>query len=196
MSHSKFKLDYQHAIIEAPLELYNENPSASLADIAARAGVGRATLHRHFKGREDLLLVLAKQAIKEITAVALEAFSQSSSSLDALKRVMAAIIPLANRQWFLAYENFDKVPDVSSAYERQLSGTAFLISSAKKEGDIQSDLSDIWLARVYDNLIFAAWEMVQDEEATPKQAEELAWKTFCEGCVAKMSSDEREGGDD
>lgn len=189
MSQKKFKLDSREAIIEAAFELYNERPSASLFDIAARAGVGRATLHRHFKGREDLLRVLARQAIAEIDEVAIEAFKQSSSSLDALRRVMAVIIPLANRQWFLAYEAFDDEPEISLGYQRQLSGTEFLIASAKKEGDIQSSLSDAWLARVFDNLIFAAWEMLKEEKATPAQAEQFAWQSFCEGCVAKVALD-------
>jgi len=185
MSQSKFKLNSHDAIIEAAFELYNESPSASLADIAARAGVGRATLHRHFKGREDLLRVLASRAIAEINDVALDAFARSSSSMDALKKVMEAVIPLANRQWFLAYENFDQVPEISGAYRQQSGGTEFLIASAKKEGAIQSGLSDNWLVRVYDNLVFTAWEMVKDGEATPRQAEQFAWQTFCEGCVAK-----------
>lgn len=191
MSQVKFKLNSREAIIEAAFALYNENPSASLADIADRAGVGRATLHRHFKGRDDLMRVLASQAIEEIDAVALDAFSQSASSIDALQKVMAAIIPLANRQWFLAYENFGDEPEISKAYKRQLNGTEQLIASAKKEGAIKSGLPDSWLARVYDNLIFAAWEMIQEQELTPKQAEQFAWITFCEGCVGTLSKKNR-----
>ncbi|MGI9504413.1 MAG: TetR/AcrR family transcriptional regulator [Geminicoccaceae bacterium] len=54
------------AIIEAAFQLFGRDPSASLADIAERAGVGRATLHRHFKGRDDLMVVLAHTAMREL----------------------------------------------------------------------------------------------------------------------------------
>jgi AcrR family transcriptional regulator len=47
-----------HAIVEAALELFAEQGPAGLCieKVAARAGVGKATIYRRWPGREDLLL--------------------------------------------------------------------------------------------------------------------------------------------
>ena len=46
--------------------VFADDPAASLADVAKRAGVGRATLHRHFPGRPELMRALAKIAMTEL----------------------------------------------------------------------------------------------------------------------------------
>jgi len=45
-------------ILDAAERLLERSPSATLADIAAAAGVARSTLHRRFASREDLLAAL------------------------------------------------------------------------------------------------------------------------------------------
>ena len=45
-------------ILDAAERLLERSPSATLADIAAAAGVARSTLHRRFASRGDLLAAL------------------------------------------------------------------------------------------------------------------------------------------
>ncbi|MEM1316029.1 MAG: helix-turn-helix domain-containing protein, partial [Pseudomonadota bacterium] len=52
---SNIRLSSRDAILEAAFQLYARRPDASLAEVAQRAGVGRATLHRHFGSREALI---------------------------------------------------------------------------------------------------------------------------------------------
>ncbi|MEO0677815.1 MAG: helix-turn-helix domain-containing protein [Pseudomonadota bacterium] len=47
------------AIIEAAFAVFSKHPNASLGDVAQHAGVGRATLHRHFPGRAELIRALS-----------------------------------------------------------------------------------------------------------------------------------------
>ncbi|NRB36499.1 MAG: helix-turn-helix transcriptional regulator [Rhodobacteraceae bacterium] len=56
------------AIIEAAFQLFSEQPRASLNDVAARAGIGRATLHRHFALPDDLMTTLARITLEELDA--------------------------------------------------------------------------------------------------------------------------------
>ncbi|MYB34208.1 MAG: helix-turn-helix transcriptional regulator, partial [Gammaproteobacteria bacterium] len=56
------------AIIDAAVGVLARNPDASLATIAEAAGVGRATLYRHFPGRNDLIDAISRQAIEETDA--------------------------------------------------------------------------------------------------------------------------------
>ena len=41
------------------------NPGAAMAEIAEKAGVGRATLYRHFPTRDDLIRALALASLSQ-----------------------------------------------------------------------------------------------------------------------------------
>jgi AcrR family transcriptional regulator len=49
-------------LVEGAIRVLGDDPAASLQEIAAAAGFHRATLHRHFRSREDLLEVLRRRA--------------------------------------------------------------------------------------------------------------------------------------
>jgi AcrR family transcriptional regulator len=58
-------------ILEAAREVFaREGIDASIADVAARAGVGTATIFRRFPVKEDLLAAVVEQRLEEIAAVA------------------------------------------------------------------------------------------------------------------------------
>ncbi|WP_143219758.1 TetR/AcrR family transcriptional regulator [Actinomadura sp. CNU-125] len=50
-------------IIAAALRRLNVNPAASMAELAEAAGVSRATLHRHFAGRDELVDEIGTRAL-------------------------------------------------------------------------------------------------------------------------------------
>ena len=169
------------AIIEAAFQVFSRDPTASLGDIAARAGVGRATLHRHFKGRDDLMVALARAAIAELDTAADAATADATSYTEALRLSLEAIVPLADRQWFLAREPVEHVPEIKAAYDRQLQELAEAIDAAKQEGGLNPTIPTLWIVQAYDHLLFAAWELVRAGEATPAQAAALAWRTLTSG---------------
>src|SRR3954447_8329581 len=45
-------------ILAAAAPLLGDNPRATMAEVAAAAGLGRSTLHRHFRTRMDLVRAL------------------------------------------------------------------------------------------------------------------------------------------
>jgi AcrR family transcriptional regulator len=58
-------------IIEAAIELFAERGyEASTAEIAARAGVGEATLFRRFPSKEDLITAIVQMMLEEAATVA------------------------------------------------------------------------------------------------------------------------------
>src|SRR5689334_11699870 len=50
-------------IVETAARLLEENPDAGLDAIAAAAGLGRATVYRHFRGRRELVEVARRHAL-------------------------------------------------------------------------------------------------------------------------------------
>lgn len=168
------------ALINAGFAVLSRNPGATLAEVAEAAGVGRATLHRYYSSRADLFSGLARFAMRELEEAISAATVDAESYCDALRLIMAAIIPLAHRHMFLTQENLNE-PDLAETLERQAQGLRELIDAAKKEDALSDDLPTEWIAQAYDHLIYAAWMMIQREEATPRQAVQLAWTQFLKG---------------
>lgn len=178
---SVIKLSSRDAIVEAAFQVFNRQPTATLADVAAHAGVGRATLHRHFKSRADLMVALTEVALQELNDAVATATVGAMSHGDGLRLALQAIIPLADRQGFLAQEPVDQDPAIAEALAAQRVETRAEIDAAKAEGVFDRTVPTAWIAEAYESLVYAAWEMVRAEEATPRQAADLAWRTLTAG---------------
>ncbi|MFY0615958.1 TetR/AcrR family transcriptional regulator [Shimia sp.] len=168
-------------ILEAGFTVFSANPTATLLDVAQEAGIGRATLHRYFKGREDLMAALAMAAMKELDAAVEQATRNAQSHTEALRLSLDAMIPLADRQMFLANEPLDHVPQVLEAYNRQLEELAEAVDAAKDEGGFDRTVPTSWIVQAYETLTYAAWAVVQDEQVSPEEAAELMWRTLQSG---------------
>ncbi len=170
----------EQAIIEAAFMQLNKNPKASLADIAQLAGVGRATLHRHFSGRDELISVMAKLAIEE-TETAANLASQSSTSYSAaLEHIFKAMIPLGSRHWFLSQEHISADEKIKRKLKKQDQDMTKLINKAKNEGLFKHHPT-AWITQAYDHMIHAAWTLIKTEQATTQQVTDWAWSTLVGG---------------
>ena len=54
------------AILNVARKLLSESPTASMNEIAKRAGVGAGTLYRHFPTREDLILTVYRHDVQRL----------------------------------------------------------------------------------------------------------------------------------
>ncbi len=169
------------AIIEAAFAVFSKNPSAALSDVATLAGVGRATLHRHFAGRDELMRELAKIASKEMDAAVEEACADATSYSEVARLALQALIPLGDRHGFLALETFADDPELQAEYAREQKETAEMVDAAKGEGLFDTSVPISWIVQAYDHLIYAGWESVKAGETTHSQAAALAWRTLIHG---------------
>ena len=69
-------------ILGAARELLAASPSASMNEVAKRAGVGAGTLYRHFPTREDLILAVYRRDIQRLTG-SVDGLLATQSPLDA-----------------------------------------------------------------------------------------------------------------
>lgn len=77
---SDAKENYQHLLVTARAVVAQVGANASMRDIARKAGVGPATLFRHFPTRDALLDALLRKSLEELTEKANT--DQSASSAD------------------------------------------------------------------------------------------------------------------
>src|SRR5438093_1535806 len=78
------------SIIDAALEALASDPNASMAEIARRAGVVRATIYMHFPTRESLLDAVMEHATALVADAIRQAEPNRGEPTEALERVLLA----------------------------------------------------------------------------------------------------------
>ena len=78
------------AILEAALEALAADSEASMAEIARRAGVVRATIYAHFPTREALLDAVMEHAVAQVADATAAAEPTRGEPEEALERVLRA----------------------------------------------------------------------------------------------------------
>src|SRR5438477_1105593 len=77
------------AILTAALDALASDPDASMAEIARRAGVVRATIYVHYPTRESLLDAVMEHAIAEVAAAMKAAEPARGEPKEALERLLS-----------------------------------------------------------------------------------------------------------
>lgn len=170
----------REAILDAAIEVLGHNPGASLSEVAARAGVGRASLHRHFPARDDLVAAVIRQCMDETDAATAEAVQGADSARETLSRLLEAVIPLGDRYHFLASLSSANA-ELRTRYETDLEWLAELIDSLKKEGVVAPEVPRTWAAANIDAQIWIAWTEVAAGRLAAAHAADLAFHTLLEG---------------
>src|SRR4051794_20486317 len=82
-------------LLDAAVKVLVLDPSASLAEIAAAAGIGRTTLHKHYATRDDLLRAVGHRAI-DLCEQAAESAERSDADDGGLRALAEAMVPIGS----------------------------------------------------------------------------------------------------
>ncbi len=168
------------AIIDAAILVLAKNLSATTSEIALTAGVGRATLHRHFRSRDELIQAIQTQCIEETNVAVLATDLVSATALERLHNLFSAVIPLGDRYHFLHHEGSGS-DEVIQQYQRELKWTNLLVKQLQNEGAIAENVPVRWAVAQIDQLIWTAWNEVAAGRLAMADAPDLAVRTFTRG---------------
>jgi AcrR family transcriptional regulator len=184
MSHKKDKRQIQseNAIIEAGVKVLIGNSSASLTEIASAAGVGRATMYRHFKTREALVRAIAKICLEEVE-VALEPTADLRGKA-AFAAIFESLMPLGDRYYFLTHlwSMVDQDEELERLDAQQLDDLRLLIDDAKSTGELRTGMPTRWVSVFFESTLYAAWGFMQSDGISASDAARLAKHSFFMGC--------------
>ena len=184
MKKDKRIIQSEKAIIEASIQTLIRNPSAGMSEIATAAGVGRATLYRHFESREALIEKLILVCLEELEAASEPI--QHLSGRAAIEAYTEVIMPLADRFHFLT-SLWTIVADreaIKQIDNQLIDEMAMLVEQAKEAGEIDPKLPTMWLITLYDAILTAAWWLIASGDVTTEEATIYAKRSFFGGCTA------------
>jgi AcrR family transcriptional regulator len=134
------------AILTAALEALASDPDASMAEIARRARVVRATIYVHFPTRDSLLDAVMDYAIAEVAAAMRDAEPERGDPKEALERLLAATWQKLDRFHALVAINTDRL-SAKELHRRHLpviKQFAPLIERGQTMGVFRSDVPISW----------------------------------------------------
>ena len=126
----------------AALLAQNGPAAASMADIAQAAGVGRATLYRHFPTRDALLEALAAAAVEDLGDRLAEAGLDAVPVREAVARVCRAFVTTGGK--YLALMRTGHKPTDPAAVDRHIAAPLrALFQRGADEGELRSDIAPV-----------------------------------------------------
>jgi AcrR family transcriptional regulator len=144
-------------ILDAALDALASDPDASMAEIARRAGVVRATIYVHFPTRETLIDAVTQRAITEVGAVIDLAEPERGDAADALRRVLALTWrELDHYHALVAITTQLPHAEVRSKHHAVLARLEPLIARGQRDGSFRSDVPASWHLSMLMALVHAA----------------------------------------
>ena len=116
---------------------------ASMNDVAAAAGVARATLYRYFPSRQALLDELGRVAADEAGARLASARIEELAAEEGIRRAVRALIEVGDPFTVVARERVRPDPE---QFERSvLAPLRRMVERAQDAGEVRGDIPSSWL---------------------------------------------------
>ncbi len=158
------------AIVDAASTVLAADPTASVQDVAAACGLHRATVHRHFASREDLIHAVRIQAFRE-TQVKLDLLA-ADSSLDpmvALEKMALALFDVGDRYRIYRFTT-TLGPGIDRQRDEVRAPMGVVIKRAQKAGLLRKDITASLMVAAYGGLVFGMLPEVASGVSAKKAA--------------------------
>jgi AcrR family transcriptional regulator len=145
------------AVLDAAVRLLSDDSRASMADIAAAAGISRVTMYGHFSSRQELIEAVLVRTIDRSEAE-LAAVDLDGDALDALERLVKRswrIVDTFHRLLGVAEEALTN-ERVMAHHTEPMARIGGLIERGQRDGTIRGDLDVAWLTTCFTAILHAA----------------------------------------
>jgi AcrR family transcriptional regulator len=168
------------AILEAAARALADDPKASMSSIAERSGLGRATVYRHFRGREELVGAIHRRALDDAEAAVAASRLEEGPAPQALERLVEALLEVGDR-YRIAAELHASDP-VLRRRERLLARPVVaLVERGQAEGELRADIPAAWAPQALAGLLAAALRASREGIIARDQAAHCVLSTLIEG---------------
>jgi len=168
----------REAILEAAIGVLGAQPDAGIAEVAAAAGVGRATVYRHFTSREELLEALRLHASEEARARFDAARVDEGDPVAALERLVSAMLALGDRYRVIFPQDRENRPRRSEVLLKPLTR---VIARAQAEGAIDPEIPPAWVIAALRALLRGAVEEIEARRLARDAAATRVVRTLVRG---------------
>ncbi|MFV0137035.1 TetR/AcrR family transcriptional regulator [Streptomyces sp. HMX87] len=159
-------VDRDH-VLRTAAALLTRKSTATMDEVARAAGLSRATLHRHFAGRDALVRALEALGIAECEAALEAARLDEGPASEAVRRLVREIEPAAGLLAFLYTENqLFEGEEQHEGWARIDARLGALFRRGQDSGEFRIDLTPAWLTEaLYGLLGSAAWAIAEGRVA-------------------------------
>jgi len=154
-------------VLRSAAALLTRKSTATMDEVARAAGISRATLHRHFAGRDALVRALEALGIAECEAALEAARTDEGPAAEAVRRLVREMEPSAGLLAFLYTENqLFEGEEQNEGWARIDAGLTELFRRGQESGEFRIDLTPVWLTEaLYGLLASGAWAVAEGRVA-------------------------------
>jgi AcrR family transcriptional regulator len=178
------------SLLDVAVATLAANPGASLQEIADAAGISRATLHRRFAGRDELILAISEWAIGQLEGINDAVELSGLRGRAAIEALLERAIQLAPKIGFLISEHslecnqmfMDRVDTAQQRWHR-------IIEDGQRLGEIRVDLPARWIADAIEGLMIAVFHGIRRGLTAPNDALRLVRITLLDGVTTGLTAE-------
>jgi AcrR family transcriptional regulator len=172
------------AILDAAVHVLAKDPEASMNDIALAAGVGRATMYRHFPTRERLVQELGNIAYDELAGRIEQAAFDQVPVPEALERLLRAMLTVVDHYIIFLGDRTIRDPDDPHDVKFQraiIHPMDTLFRRGLADGTFRPDLDARLLREIFGSLVVGTIESGLLHRVGMEQAAALITSIFLDG---------------
>lgn len=176
-------VDRDH-VLRSAAALLTRKSTATMDEVAKAAGISRATLHRHFAGRDALVRALEALGIEECEKALDAARPEEGPASEAVRRLVREVESAAGLLAFLYTENqLFEGEEQNEGWARIDARISALFRRGQRDGEFRIDLTPAWLTEALFGLLASAVWLLQSGKGAPKDFHHMTVELLLGGAL-------------
>lgn len=182
----------RESVLDHAGRLLAEDPAIGMSEIAIAAGIGRATLYRHFPTREELIEAIGTRAAGEAEHAIAASRLDEGTTEEALHRLVLALLEIGDRYRFLLMQDAHPASEQQfRGYQERLGAPVLaFIRRGQAAGELSPTLPLTWISGIMGAVIVTAVQEIAAGRLDAGQAPAIVTATLLYGmsCAVRPGS--------